>query len=106
MATELKLQPGWLNRDVNRATERVKNLEANKASKQRQDTHPGSAAPSRQDRMGALAPAITSLIDGYEADLVQHRAEINRLRGVLKKISYACDHYLEGAGEPEFSNYN
>ena len=37
--------------------------------------------------MGALAPAITSLIDGYEADLVQHRAEINRLRKALKQIA-------------------
>ena len=37
--------------------------------------------------MFALAPAITSLIDGYEADLVQHRAEINRLRKALKQIA-------------------
>lgn len=41
----------------------------------------------QEDRMGALAPAITSLIDGYEADLVQHRAEINRLRKALKQIA-------------------
>ena len=40
-----------------------------------------------EDRMFALAPAITSLIDGYEADLVQHRAEINRLRKALKQIA-------------------
>ena len=37
--------------------------------------------------MGALAPALTSLIDGYEADLVHHRVEINRLRNILKQIA-------------------
>tara|TARA_R110000868_G_scaffold411297_2_gene702896 strand:- start:1279 stop:1449 length:171 start_codon:yes stop_codon:yes gene_type:complete len=37
--------------------------------------------------MGALAPAITSLIDGYEVDLVKHRAEINRLRKALDQIA-------------------
>jgi len=42
MAAELKLQPGWLSRDVSRASESVKSWEADKASKQGSDPKAGS----------------------------------------------------------------
>ena len=52
-----------------------------------------------------LAPSYALSIEAAN-EIKSLAAENIRLRSGLKIIRDACDHYLEGAGESEFSNYN